>query len=69
MVGLSANVPNVQSPATAPSQRPADGDFTTPGAGHAPVKDSDGDYKPLATAQNLSSNSVQAAVSNLKVGG
>ena len=56
--------------AAAPT-RAADGDFKTPGQGHA-VKDSDGDYKPSgapASAAATSSSAVLAAVTGLKKGG
>ncbi len=41
----------------------------TGGFGRAAIKDTDGDYKPLATAQTTSSSSVQAALTSLKTGG
>ncbi len=74
LVGSSTNIPAMQSPAATKTasnstKRAADGDYTAPGAGTSKVKDSDGDYKPTATAQTMSSNSVQAAISNLKIGG
>jgi len=68
-IGSSANAVNVQNHAATANKRAADGDYQTPGAGRVSVKDSDGDYKPLATAQSVSSNAVHAAVSNLKIGG
>jgi hypothetical protein len=73
LVGSSTNVPSMQSHATTKAanstKRAADGDYVAPGAGTSKVKDSDGDYKPTATAQTMSSSSVQAAISNLKIGG
>jgi hypothetical protein len=68
-IGFSANAVNVQAYAATSNKRAADGDYQTPGAGRSSVKDSDGDYKPLATAQSKSSSAVQAAVTNLKIGG
>ena len=53
----------------ASNQRAADGDYKTRGPGRASVKDTDGDYKALSTAQNTSSGAVQAAVTSLKMGG
>jgi hypothetical protein len=68
-VGSSTNATNVQSSAgvavAAANQRAADGDYKTKGPGRSAVKDSDGDYKRLSTAQSTSSSSVQAAVANL----
>ena len=74
LVGSSTNVPSMQSHATTKTaanstKRAPDGDHAAPGAGTSKVKDSDGDYKPTATAQTMSSSSVQAAISNLKFGG
>jgi len=64
---------NVQNYAATSNQRTAGSNFQTPSAGSAPVKDSDGDSdgdrKPAATAQTMSSSAVQAALTNLKVGG
>ncbi len=62
-VGPSPNTTNVQT--SAAKQRAADGDYKTRNSRSSQVKDSDGDYKRLATAQTTSSNSVQAAVANL----
>ena len=62
----AATLPRAAAPA-----RAADGDFKTPGQGHA-VKDSDGDYKPgsaPASAAATSSSTVLAAVTALKKGG
>jgi len=68
--GSSGNASNVQSSAVAVSnRRAADGDYMTGGFGRAAIKDTDGDYKPLATAQTTSSSSVQAALTSLKTGG
>ena len=58
-------VHNTQAPPK--TQRAADGDYLTAGVGRSAVKDADGDYKPTTTAAKTS-NSVQAAVSNLKRG-
>ncbi len=69
-IGASASVTNAQNSATtASTQRAADGDYKTPGPGRATVKEPDGDYKPLASAQSTSSSAVQAAISALKQGG
>ncbi len=69
-IGAAASVTQAQNSATSAStQRAADGDYKTPGPGRAAVKDSDGDYKSLSTAQTTSSSAVQAAISALKQGG
>jgi len=48
-------------------QRAADGDYPTPGPGRSAIKDADGDYKP--TAAQMTSSAVQAAVTDIKLGG
>ncbi len=66
-IGAAAPAGNARSSAaTASTQRAADGDYTTPGTGRTAVKDSDGDYKALASAQTTSSSAVQAAITALK---
>ena len=64
------------SPAPAPSTaaRAADGDYLAKSSKTVVTKDSDGDYKPVATQAATSpaaasSSSAQAALSNIKLGG
>ena len=57
--------------AAAATTRAADGDYKTKGAGHE-VKDSDGDYKPVATSTPTSTpiaGGTLSALSMLKKGG
>jgi hypothetical protein len=70
-VGSSGSIytPGTQATGSTASAQPADGDSTTPGPGTSQVQDSDGDYKPLATAQSTSSSAVQAAITSLPAGG
>ncbi len=66
-------------PAAAPSPlsasshaRAADGDYKAANVNSSRVKDTDGDYKPIAaasTAAARSSNAVQSSLSALKAGG
>jgi hypothetical protein len=58
--------PVQKTPDVGQDARPADGDTLKPGIGRLTVKDGDGDYRPIpATA----SASVQAAVTDIKLGG
>jgi len=62
-----APTPPVQkTPDTAQDARAADGDYLKPGIGRSSVKDTDSDYRPIpATVPS----SVQAAVTDIKLGG
>ena len=63
----SVAAPASSSPATA---RAADGDYKTRNVHTAQIKDSDGDYRPLASSVAAqSSSAVQAALTSLKAGG
>lgn len=48
--------------------RAVDGDYLKPGAGRSTVKDADGDYK-ATPAQSTATGPVQAAVTDIKLGG
>jgi hypothetical protein len=74
LVGSSTNAPAMQSHATTksatnPTKHAQDAPYAAAGGGTPKAKDSNGDHKPTATAQTMSSSSVQAAISNLKFGG
>ncbi len=62
-----ASAPPVQkTPDASQDARAADGDYLTPGAGRSIDKDADGDYKPTPATV---SSSVQAALTDIKLGG
>ncbi len=66
------STPSTQTQALSSTTRAPDGDFLAPSAKTTQVKDSDGDYRPVATtssAVSTSSSNVQAALNSLKTGG
>ena len=66
----SAPVPTPPSIPAPTSARSPDGDYKAANVQSAQARDSDGDFKPLATsAAAQSSTSVQASLTSLKVGG
>ena len=66
----SVAAPASSSPATVATARAADGDYKTRNVHTAQIKDSDGDYRPLASSVAAqSSSAVQAALTSLKAGG
>jgi hypothetical protein len=68
----AATVSTTASAKTSVTGRAADGDYLHRSSKTSQVKDSDGDYKPLAASSSAaatSSSGVQAALTLLKTGG
>ena len=67
--GLVAPPPAAQKTAEAAADpTAADGIRATPGSGRLAVKDADGDYRPAST-QATTPSSVQAVLTDIKLGG